>query len=76
MTSRSLRTTNWIVAMAEQERTDKVTKRVIRVSRNQVESAQTLVRIAGGPDKVNPVIAKIAQARRAPKDEPEAKRAS
>lgn len=44
----------------------------IVVSDEQVESAQALVRIAGGLDKVDPLIRKIAQAepRRttAPKD--------
>jgi len=53
-----------------------MSKRVIRVSRDQIESAQTLVRIAGGPEKVHPVIAKVAEARRAPKTDTGTKRAS
>ncbi len=35
---------------------------VVRVSRDQVESARLLVKLAGGPDKVEPVIARIAAA--------------
>jgi hypothetical protein len=34
----------------------------IAVSDEQVESAQALVEILGGPDKVDPLIAKIASA--------------
>lgn len=35
---------------------------VVRVTREQVESAQLLVKWAGGTDKVEPIIAKIAAA--------------
>lgn len=35
---------------------------IVRVSREQVESARLLVKWAGGPDKVEPLIAKIAAA--------------
>lgn len=38
--------------------------RTVRVSREQVESARLLVEIAGGLDKVDPLIAKIATAER------------
>lgn len=37
--------------------------RMIVVSDEQVESAQALVAISGGPDKVEPLIAKIASAK-------------
>lgn len=43
----------------------------IRVSRRQIESARAAIEIAGGPDKVDPWIVKIANAAPAPKDEPE-----
>ncbi len=36
--------------------------KTIVVSDDQVESAQALIRIAGGPDKVDPLIRKIAEA--------------
>jgi hypothetical protein len=42
----------------------------IVVSAEQVDAAQTLVRIRGGLDKVDPLIAKIAQARPRRRDEP------
>jgi cystathionine beta-lyase/cystathionine gamma-synthase len=42
----------------------------ILVTSEQVEAAQTLVRISGGLDKVDPLIAKIAQAKPRRKDEP------
>ena len=38
-----------------------MTRRIV-VSDEQVESAQALVAISGGPDKVEPLIAKIASA--------------
>ena len=34
----------------------------IRVTRDQVEAARTLIRISGGEDKVDPVIVQIAHA--------------
>lgn len=37
----------------------------VRVSRDQVESAQLLVKLAGGADKVEPIIARIAAATQA-----------
>jgi hypothetical protein len=36
--------------------------RTIAVSDEQVESARALIEILGGPDKVDPLIAKIASA--------------
>ena len=39
---------------------------VVKVSREQVESARLLVKWAGGADKVEPIIARIAQAQPAP----------
>ena len=35
---------------------------IVRVSRDQVESAQLLVKLSGGADKVDPIIARIAAA--------------
>ena len=35
---------------------------VVRVSRDQVESARLLVKLSGGADKVEPIIARIAAA--------------
>lgn len=35
---------------------------IVRVSRDQVESARLLVKWAGGADKVEPIIARIAAA--------------
>ncbi len=35
---------------------------IVRVSRDQVESARLLVKWAGGADKVDPIIARIASA--------------
>lgn len=37
-------------------------KKVIRVSRDQVSAARALIDLRGGADKVDPVIAKVAQA--------------
>ena len=37
--------------------------RTIVVSHLQVEAAKTVIEIAGGPDKVDPLIAKIAAAK-------------
>jgi len=42
--------------------TDAVKPKIIRVSRDQVSAARALVRLRGGVDKVDPVIAKIAAA--------------
>jgi hypothetical protein len=36
--------------------------RVVRVSRDQIESARLLIKISGGEDKVDPVFVKIANA--------------
>jgi hypothetical protein len=44
--------------------------RTIVVTAEQVDAAQTLVHISGGIDKVDPLIAKIAQAKPRRKDEP------
>jgi len=37
--------------------------KTIVVTADQVESAQALVRISGGPEKVDPLIRKIAEAK-------------
>lgn len=37
--------------------------RIVRVSRDQIESARLLIKISGGEDKVDPVFVKIANAR-------------
>ena len=42
--------------------TDAAKTKIIRVSRDQVSAARALVRLRGGVDKVDPVIAKIASA--------------
>ena len=41
-----------------------MSKRVVKVSRDQLHSAQMLIRLRGGEDKVEPIIVKIAHARR------------
>jgi hypothetical protein len=41
---------------------------IVRVSRDQVESARLLVKWAGGADKVDPIIARIAAATPASED--------
>ena len=47
-------------------------KQVIRVSRDQIQSAKALIRLSGGEDHVDPVIVKIANAKRAGHPEPAA----
>lgn len=37
-------------------------KRVIRVSQEQIAAARAVIRMSGGPDKVTPLIRKIAEA--------------
>jgi DNA-binding transcriptional regulator LsrR (DeoR family) len=37
--------------------------RVISVSRQQIEAAKAVIMIAGGPEKVDPLIVKIAEAK-------------
>lgn len=39
------------------------TPKTVRVSRDQVSAARALIRLRGGVDKVDPVIAKVAAAR-------------
>lgn len=41
-------------------------KRTVKVTRDQVSATRALVRMVG-EDKVNPVIARIAEAKRAPR---------
>lgn len=41
-----------------------VSKKVIRVTRDQVSSARALIKLRGGEDKVDPDIVVIAHARR------------
>jgi DNA-binding transcriptional regulator LsrR (DeoR family) len=36
---------------------------VIAVSRQQIEAARAVIELAGGPDKVDPLIVKIAEAK-------------
>ena len=43
---------------------------VVRVSRDQVESARLLVKLSGGVDKVEPIIARIAAATQSTADRP------
>lgn len=38
------------------------TKRVVRVSQEQISAARAVIRMSGGPDKVTPLIRKIAEA--------------
>ena len=40
------------------------TPKTVRVSPDQVSAARALIRLRGGVDKVDPVIAKVASARR------------
>jgi hypothetical protein len=40
-----------------------VSNRIVKVTRDQVHSARALIELRGGPDKVDPVIVKIANAR-------------
>jgi hypothetical protein len=40
--------------------------RIVRVTRDQIESARLLIKISGGEDKVDPVFVKIANAQPAP----------
>ena len=48
-------------------------KRTIVVDDEQIESAQALVAISGGLDKVDPLIAKIATAKPQPRKEDDRK---
>lgn len=45
------------------------TKRVVRVSQEQISAARAVIRMSGGADKVSPLIRKIAEA--APRAEAE-----
>lgn len=47
-------------------------QRVIKVSRDQIESARALIELAGGEDKVDPLYVKIANARPAARVQPQA----
>ncbi len=42
---------------------DTTIPKTVRVSRDQVSAARALIRLRGGVDKVDPVIAKVASAR-------------
>ena len=46
-----------------------MSKRSVKVTRDQVQSARALIRLRGGEDKVAPVIVRIAHARRLPRSE-------
>ena len=50
-------------------------KRIVKVSRDQIQSARALIRLSGGEDKVDPVIVRIANARRRSPEELAAARA-
>ena len=41
-----------------------MTEHVIKVSRDQIQSAKWLIELRGGEDKVSPLIRKIAHAKR------------
>lgn len=41
-----------------------MSKRIVKVTRDQIESARALIRLRGGEDKVDPDIVLIANARR------------
>jgi hypothetical protein len=41
-----------------------MSKRIVKVSRDQVHSARMLIKLMGGEDKVEPVVVNIAHARR------------
>lgn len=47
-----------------------MSKRIVKVTRDQVQSAKALIRLRGGEDKVDPDIVLIANARRPTRDEP------
>jgi hypothetical protein len=47
-----------------------VSKRVVKVTRDQIESAKALIRLRGGEDKVDPDIVLIANAHRRSRSEP------
>ncbi|KGN36836.1 hypothetical protein [Knoellia subterranea] len=42
-------------------------KLVVKVTRDQIQSARALIEFAGGEDKVDPVIVRIARAQRPPR---------
>lgn len=44
-------------------------KQVVKVTRDQIQSARALIDFAGGEDKVDPVIVRIARAQRQPRAE-------
>jgi hypothetical protein len=41
--------------------------RIVRVTRDQIESAQLAIKLAGGEDQVEPLIVQIARAERTPR---------
>lgn len=52
--------------------TNSTTRRVVRVSRDQISAARALIRLRGGEDEVDPVIVKIANAEPATAEDREA----
>ncbi|EAP97746.1 hypothetical protein JNB_19788 [Janibacter sp. HTCC2649] len=44
-----------------------MSQRIVKVTRDQIESAKALIRLRGGEDKVDPDIVLIANARRRPR---------
>jgi hypothetical protein len=49
-----------------------VAKLVIKVSRDQIQSARALIRLTGGEENVDTKVVKIAHAKRPPRPEPAA----
>ena len=50
--------------MVREQRGGSVGKRVIKVSRDQIQSARWLIELRGGEDKVDPLIRMIAHAKK------------
>lgn len=47
-----------------------MSERIVKVTRDQIESAKLLIRLRGGEDKVDPDTVLIANARRRPRSTP------
>lgn len=47
-----------------------MSERIVKVTRDQIESAKALIRLRGGEDKVDPDIVLIANARRRTRPNP------
>jgi uncharacterized membrane protein len=44
-----------------------MSKKTIKVTRDQVSAARALIKLRGGPDKVDPLVRKIAEAAPSPR---------